>query len=127
MNDLQHTIEWFFKDVLKSSVRPEFIKEQQFGYSCETLLEDVLRTSVKDLATRWANDYTGDSHEYRLNNAGLKLYWMTDQKKQTIHIRIGGDQATNYPLFVEQVKRILAKHGLVYKDAGYYARQLLKR
>ena len=115
MDDLQHTIEWFFRDVLKASVRPEFIKEQQFGYSCEKLLEDVLRTSVKDLATRWANDYTRDSHEYRLNNAGLKLYWTTLQKDQTIRIRIGGDQATNYPLFVEQVKRILAAHGLVYQ------------
>ena len=115
MDNLQHTIGWFFRDVLKSSVRPEFIKEQQFGYSCEKLLEDVLRTSVKDLATRWANDYTGDSHEYRLNNAGLKLYWMTDRKEQTIHIRIGGDQAINYPLFVDQVKHILAGHGLVYQ------------
>ncbi len=127
MRDLQHSIEWFFRDVLKSSIRPEFIKEQQFGYSCEKLLEDVLRTSVKDLATRWANDYTGDSHEYRLNNAGLKLYWRTVPKEQTIYIRIGGDQAINYPLFVDQVKRILAGHGLVYKDAEYYATQLRKR
>lgn len=127
MNDLQHTIEWFFRDVLKSSVRPEFIKEQRFGYPCEKLLEDVLRTSVKDLATRWANDYTGDSHEYRLNNAGLKLYWTAVPMRQKIYIHIGGDQAIDYPLFVEQVKRILAEHGLVYKDAGYYATQLLKK
>ena len=115
MNDLKHQIEWFFRDILKSSVNARFHKENRFGYSCGKLLDDVLRTSVSDLAGRWANDFTGDSHEYRLNNAGLKIYWRTYPREQKIKIRLGGDQLINNPMFADKFNEILSAHSMVYK------------
>lgn len=112
MNELEHKLEWFLKDIIKTAVRSEFRDENKFGFSCSHLLDDILRIGVKGLASRWANDFTGDSHEYRLNDAGLKLYWRTYPRENKISIHIGGDQKTNYPLFVAKFDQILAAHSL---------------
>ncbi len=112
MSELEHNLEWFLKDIMKTAVRSEFRDENTFGFSCSHLLDDILRIGVEGLAGRWANDYTGDSHEYNLNGAGLKMYWRTYPREQKIGITIGGDQKTNYPLFVAKFNRILAAHSL---------------
>lgn len=56
-------------------------------------------------------DYTGDSHEFRLNGAGLKMYWLVDRNDNGFQCRIGGDQAKDYPLFVSEAEQLIKMYG----------------
>jgi hypothetical protein len=45
-----------------------------FGNPVSNLVEQMCLRQ-KPFIDRIMGDYTGNSHEFRLNNAGLKLYW----------------------------------------------------
>ncbi len=62
---------------------------------------------------RDASGFAGD--EARLNGAGLKLFTTIEQDDgvPTLYMRIGGDQAHNYPAFVADGKAMLGRRGLL--------------
>jgi hypothetical protein len=104
-------------------------------FELKMFFHDVLILSYNDLKPGWGNpcshllqtfclrkgpfldgiigDYTGNSHEYRLNNAGVKMYWEVWRHDDRAEFRcsIGGDQAKEYPLFIEQVRSLIKKYG----------------
>jgi len=57
---------------------------------------------------RILGDYTGNSHESRLNNAGLKMYWKVEGGE--FKCRISGDQAKDYLFFVAAANRVIKKY-----------------
>lgn len=57
--------------------------------------------------------------EYRINSAGLKLYITINKPLNKVSVRIGGDQADDYPTFVPAVKHKLIDMGL--DDDTYYS------
>jgi hypothetical protein len=59
-------------------------------------------------------DHTGDSHEYRLNGAGLKMHWEVQRrnvKTPRFTCSVGGDQAEQYPEFVAKARQLIAEKG----------------
>lgn len=50
-------------------------------------------------------------HEYRLNDAGFKLY-LTISTRGKVTARVGGDQAKCYPEATELLRKILKEEGL---------------
>jgi len=73
-----------------------YLLEQVFLYQ-DALLEDIL------------NSTPIDSHELRLNGAGLKLYW--SHSKGKFRFNVGGDQRDLYPMFVEMAQKIITDRG----------------
>lgn len=104
-------------------------------FALKSFFWEMLELSYNDLKTGWGNpcsrllevmcmrqgpfldsiigDYTGHSHEFRLNNAGVKMHWEIWRHGDHAEFRcsISGDQAIEYPLFIEQVKSLIKKHG----------------
>jgi hypothetical protein len=98
----------FFLDMLNLSyeaVRPGW------GNPCSYLLERLILRQEPFL-DKIMGDYTNNSHEMRLNGAGLKLWWCVyrdgDNTRFTCHI--GGDQAREYPFFVDRVEKLIKKY-----------------
>jgi hypothetical protein len=120
-------------------------------FRIKSFFHEMLELSYTDLRSGWGNpcchllesmcmyqesflkkiegDYTNDSHEYRLNNAGLKMYWGVERTKCTGDIAtvkkvfktseahfdrfkcsIGGDQAKEYPMFVAKATLLINKY-----------------
>lgn len=105
------TIKLFFHELLELSyndLRPGW------GNPCSHLLESMC-VRQKPFLDKIEGDYTNNSHEYRLNNAGLKMYWEV-RKDDGIHqdrrfvCSIGGDQAKEYPFFVVQARDLIKKY-----------------
>jgi len=76
------------------------------GYPLSGLIDD-LTSGGNRLVKKIITDTSGESHEFRLNNAGLKLYWRLSREHDLLKVSIGGDQANNYPRFVAAVRRII--------------------
>jgi len=108
----------FFLEMLNlsyNSIRPGW------GNPCSYLLERLMLRQ-KPFLDKIMGDYTGHSHEMRLNGAGLKLYWSVKREVpdpnanyvappvRKFVCRIGGDQAKEYPFFVAQVERLILKY-----------------
>lgn len=82
------------------------------GCAVDKLVEDMCTRQDRFL-DRIINDYSGHSHEYRLNNAGLKMYWemvRTPNDGRKFVCSIGGDQAKDYPSFVAMAREQLKYH-----------------
>lgn len=76
-----------------------------WGNPCSRLIESlVMRPDL--FAKKIYGDYTYEGHEYRLNNAGLKLYWRVDRERR-FSCRIGGDQAKDYLEFTAKGNRLI--------------------
>ncbi len=65
------------------------------------------RRGAEYVADRVAGD---DNYEYRLNGAGLKLYSSSFGGK--VNMRVGGDQANLYPVYVQRANALLKERGL---------------
>ena len=79
------------------------------GSPISKILEDMC-TKQDHLLDRICGDYTGSGHEYRLNNAGLKMYWRIDKGSdgwRRFKCSIGGDQARDYPGFVVAANKLI--------------------
>jgi hypothetical protein len=107
----EFTIKQFFNEVLELSyndLRPGW------GNPCEHLLQ-VMCIRQQPFMDQIMGDYTGDSHEFRLNNAGLKMYWEVRRTNGSdfdqFKVSVGGDQAKEYPFFVVQVRALIMKYG----------------
>jgi hypothetical protein len=84
-----------------------------FGSPVSWLIEQMCVYQDKFLG-RICGDYTGDSHECRLNNAGLKMYWHVERQNgdwRGFKCSIGGDQAADYPEFVIAAKGLIKQYG----------------
>jgi len=104
-------------------------------FMLKQFFHEMLVLSYNDLRTGWGNpctwlletmcirqepfldkimgDYTGNSHEVRLNNAGLKMHWRVHRNgdKSAFKCYISGDQILEYPMFVAQARSLIMKHG----------------
>ncbi len=105
-------IKTFFHELLKLS----YIDIRSgWGNPCSHLLEDMCirqETFLKKIE----GDYTSNSHEYRLNNAGLKMHWSM-RRSGTYHgsdrefkLTISGDQVREYPMFVAKARRLIEEY-----------------
>ena len=79
------------------------------GFPCSKLLRDMV-VKNETFISRIKGDYTNSSNEYRLNEAGLKMYWRVDDNRRFI-CHISGDQAKDYPQFVARAKVLIKKYG----------------
>lgn len=84
----------------------------KLGWSnpCSYLIESLIMRPNK-LIDRIKGDYTKQGHEYRLNGAGLKMYWHLNRNNR-FSCRIGGDQAKDYLEFTVKANALI-------KDLGY--------
>jgi len=89
-------LQMFFEEIIKLSLRTEMLREaiSGGGHPLSNLIINLV--NKKTLIDRITNDHTGEGHEFRLNGAGLKLYWRIDSEFDVLKIRIGGDQADQY-------------------------------
>jgi len=99
----------FFHELLELSYNDLGLKG---GNPCSHLLE-VMCVRQEPFLDKIMGDYTGESHEFRLNNAGLKWHWsvIREGDKAVFHCHISGDQAKDYPFFVAQGRRLIMKYG----------------
>ena len=79
------------------------------GFPCSKLVTDMVRRN-EAFIDRIKGDYTGESTEYRLNGAGLKMHWRVDNNRR-FTCYIGGDQAKDYPLFFAKTNVLIKKYG----------------
>lgn len=102
----------FFDTIITVSHRMDMMREgiEGGGYPLSGITNSEF--SRRRLIDRMVNTTDGDSHEVRLNEAGFKLYWRVDQKHALLKIRIGGDQANQYPFLVASIRRLL-DNGLI--------------
>jgi len=110
-------IKSFFHELLELSytdLRPGW------GNPCSHLLKSMCMYQ-ENFLKKIEGDYTNHSHEYRLNDAGLKMYWIVRRDnqyartsamsgKRMFKCSIGGDQAKEYPMFVVQAWRLIEKY-----------------
>lgn len=74
---------------------------------CSYLIQDLIIHQENFLNKVMKND--GDFYEYRMNGAGLKAHWRIRDDKFQIYI--SGDQAKDYPEFVEQATQYIRRRG----------------
>lgn len=98
----------FFCELIKLMYK--FPGRPGFGNPVDWLIEQMCVYQDKFL-TRIAGDYTGQHHECRLNNAGLKMYWHIDKETRQFKCSIGGDQANDYPEFVAHSRQLIKHYG----------------
>ena len=79
---------------------------------CSHLME-VCVTRPGSLAELITTDFTCESHEFRLNGSGLKMYWRVEKTAngRKVFITIGGDQVDDYYCFVFKARELLNKLG----------------
>ena len=81
-----------------------------YGSPISWLLEQMCIRQEHFLA-RICGDFTGDSHEWRINSAGLKFHWRVcnENDKRKFKCYISGDQARDYPGFVVAANNLINK------------------
>jgi len=102
-------IKHFFFDLLELSY---IDLKPGWGNPCSYLLERLI-LHQEPFLNKITGDYTGHSHEMRLNGAGLKLYWEVRRRdgKVEFKVSIGGDQAKEYRFFIVHARRLIKKYG----------------
>jgi len=105
--DRKFALQMFFNEIVTLSHRTDMLVEaiEGGGYPLSGLVNNLL--SNRSIVDKIVKDYTGESHEFRLNGAGFKLYWRLDRELNFLKIKVGGDQARQYPFFVAAVNRLL--------------------
>jgi len=102
--DRRVMLDIFFDEIVVLSHTTQMLQEgiEGGGYPLSRLFNSSMSRSllIRDIVKE-------NSGEYRLNGAGFKLYWRWDRDKDTLKVRIGGDQAKQFPFFVAAVRRIL--------------------
>ncbi len=120
---------YFFNELIKIGHRN--MGKPGWGHPCDHLIESLVLTRDKFIK-KIEGDYTRSSHEFRLNGAGLKMHWEVVREKkmltrsgddnqgpiETNHFicTISGDQAKDYPEFVEKARKFLKDRGVCRHD-----------
>jgi hypothetical protein len=100
----------FFYELIRLACR---FPGKHTGNACEGLIEQMCLYQPMFIKII-TEDYTGDVHEFRLNNVGLKMLWSVDRtnkKFPKLGIKICGDQATDYPEFIEKAEALIKRFG----------------
>ena len=85
-------------------------RDKIYGDPCSYLLENMVLYQGSFLqAFEDTKDTCCDSHEIRLNGAGLKLLWMKYSGRYWMDI--AGDQKSLYPEFVKAATELLRARG----------------
>ena len=82
-----------------------------FGNPVSWLVEQMCMYQDKFL-DRIVGDFSGESHECRLNNAGLKMHWSVcrcHSKCGEFRVHISGDQVAEYADYVEAANKVIRK------------------
>ncbi len=93
-------------------------KGRTFGNGVAKLLDDMLMRQEPLLSCILGN-YEGDEgHEYRLNNAGLKMNWRVvrhykDNSRRFMCV-IAGDQFDDYEVLGPQLRSLIKQRGCCY-------------
>jgi len=94
----------FFLELIETAIQyPGTI-----GFPCSKLLRDLVVRN-DGFIERIKGDFTFESTEYRLNDAGLKMWYQVDRDRN-FSCRIGGDQAKDYPFFVARANELIKKY-----------------
>jgi len=96
----------FFLELLELSyqdIRPGW------GNPCSILLNKMIMYQDPFL-DNILGDYTNESHELKLNGAGLKMYWKVNREPREFKCNISGDQSREYPMFVAQARQLIKKY-----------------
>ena len=84
-----------------------------YGHPCSHLIADAITWQSHVICLTAKIFALGSHSEYRLNGAGLKLYYHRWQDGH-IDMTVGGDQAADYPVFVRAANTYLRRVGLQY-------------
>lgn len=107
----------FFEELIKQAIEDvRYHEGKSMGFACDKLLEDMC-IRQEPFLDRIIGDYSRENHEYRLNNAGLKMYWEMCREgtyhgsDRVFKCSISGDQAKDYPWFVASARMLLKSRG----------------
>ncbi len=116
-NDREFALRMFFNEIISISHRTDMLEEgiKGGGYPLSGLVNNLL--SNRSILNKIVSDYTGEMHEFRLNGAGFKLWWRFDRNLDFLKIHIGGDQACQYPNFVDAVNKFIENNRFLDKGA----------
>jgi hypothetical protein len=113
----KYVLRSFFYEMIKLGI--DMPGRPGFGSPISWLLEQMCVHQDK-LIDRICGDYTRDSQEWRINTAGLKLYWRVERddryartsamSKNVFRCHIGGDQAKDYVGFVVAANKLIKKY-----------------
>ena len=108
----RYRLEHFFFELIKLGIKHP--GRPNFGSPISWLLEQMCIRHTQFL-DRICNDFSQESNECRLNNAGLKMYWRVDKREDNgwreFKCSISGDQAKDYPEFVYAAKTLIKQYG----------------
>jgi len=109
MYDRKLVLRWLFNELIKLSHRVDMMEEAIVGggYPLSGLVDSIINPFGRILVDNIVDSTDSNSHEFRLNGAGFKLYWRLDQRHNLLKISVGGDQAVNYPHFVAAMRQII--------------------
>lgn len=128
MNAEEYNLKYFFNELVKIGHRN--MGKPGWGHPCSNLIESLILYREKFL-DRIIKDEGRSSHEYRLNGAGLKLYWEivreTGGRNNYFICTISGDQAKDYPEFVEAARKFLKERGVCRHDFEERRRRRMER
>ena len=101
-----HYIYQFIIDLVRIGIHPKQ-QTQPSGWACPVshLIDMIMLKGLEKIAEDIASD---PCKEIRLNGAGLKLY--TRSYKCIITVSIGGDQANQYPDFVDAARKLISTY-----------------
>ena len=103
----EYRIRNFFWQLIRLSLRYDYTR---IGSPVSGLIEQMCLYNDKFIA-RIMGDRTRESHEFRLNEAGLKMLWRVHNDR--LIIKICGDQVSMYIEFVEEARKLVRKCGFV--------------
>lgn len=108
----KYRLEHFFYELIKLGI--EMPGRPGFGSPISWLLEQMC-TRHDHFLDRICNDFSQESNECRLNNAGLKMHWRVEKREKdgwrVFKCYISGDQAKDYPGFVTAAKSLIKHYG----------------
>lgn len=79
MNPERYNLLYFFRGLIQLSIQNP--GKPGWGHACTELLDTLILKQTRFI-DRIVNDHTGDFHEYRLNGAGMKMYWRVVRKNE---------------------------------------------
>ena len=99
----------FFHDLIKLGI--DMPGRPGFGSPISWLLEQMCLHQDR-MIDRITGDYTNDSHEWRINTAGLKMHWRVQKSgdKRRFTCYISGDQARDYTGFVVAARKLIEQY-----------------
>ena len=106
---IERKLNTFFLWLMEESRNSKYHSEMRQGYACAGISWQCEGTGVEPYTRRVVEEGLS---EIRINTTGLKLYITLKKPLNRVHIRIGGDQAKDYPTFVSAVKHKLIDEGL---------------